>query len=97
MTATPEGREFLRQLRALNPPTFLEARRAADKRYLIKILRRCHWNITQAAVVADVDRANLYRLMGRHGIRRPSLKTHPTVRVPKHQYLRADLGLVDAA
>jgi DNA-binding NtrC family response regulator len=45
------------------------AREAFDKRYLEGLLSRHGKNMSQAARAAGVDRANLYRMLWRHGLR----------------------------
>ncbi len=45
------------------------ARESFDKRYLESLLCRHGKNISQAARTAGVDRANLYRMLWRHGLR----------------------------
>jgi len=61
--------DALASLAAGKPPPLREARRAADKAYLMSVLKFCNWNIAHAARVAACDRPSFYRLMRRHDIK----------------------------
>lgn len=55
---------------AAEPPltTFVEAKRAFEESYLRRLLQQCRGNVTEAARVSGQYRANLYRLIKKHGI-----------------------------
>jgi two-component system, NtrC family, response regulator GlrR len=48
---------------------FRDARAAFERTYLAALLERCAHNIRAAAKAAAIDRAHLYRLLDRHGLR----------------------------
>jgi two-component system response regulator GlrR len=49
-------------------PSFKEAKRAFETRYVIGLLRRCEGNISQAARLAKKDRKDFYDVIRRTGI-----------------------------
>ena len=49
-------------------PSFKEAKRAFERRYVIGLLRRCDGNISRAARLAKKDRKDFYDVMRRNGI-----------------------------
>ncbi len=57
-----------------SPPTLREFRETSlapvERDYLVDVLRRCAGNVVEAASLAGVNTATLYRLMRRRGIRR---------------------------
>ncbi len=45
---------------------------AMEHRHILKVLKRCEFNITHAARVLGIDRVTLYNKMRKYGIERPS-------------------------
>ncbi len=45
---------------------------AMERRHILKVLKRCEFNITHAARVLGIDRVTLYNKMRKYGIERPS-------------------------
>lgn len=53
---------------------FEEARRGFEREYLVKLLQATNGNVTQAARVAQRNRTEFYKLLGRHGLDPASFK-----------------------
>jgi transcriptional regulator with GAF, ATPase, and Fis domain len=51
-------------------PTLREHRDAAERHYIIEVLRELEWNISRAAVVLGVERTNLHKKIRAYGIKR---------------------------
>jgi two-component system NtrC family response regulator len=49
-----------------------QARRDAERVALLRALEAFEWNISRAAPQLGVDRLSVYRLMRKHGIKRPA-------------------------
>ncbi len=45
--------------------------REMEKRYILKVLEDCNWNITRAARVLDINRVTLHKMIKRYGLKRP--------------------------
>jgi len=45
---------------------------AMERRHILKVLKRCQFNITHAARLLGIDRVTLYNKMRKYGIERPS-------------------------
>jgi len=45
---------------------------AMERRHILKVLRRCEFNVTHAARILGIDRVTLYNKMRKYGIQRPS-------------------------
>jgi len=51
--------------------TYREAMALAEREYLARLLASHRWNVTQAVSEARVNRTQFYRILKRHGLRRP--------------------------
>ena len=51
-----------------NVPSFKEAKRAFETRYVVGLLRRCGGNISRAARLAKKDRKDFYDVIRRTGV-----------------------------
>ena len=49
-------------------PSFKDAKRAFERRYVIGLLRRCDGNISRAARLAKKDRKDFYDVIRRTGV-----------------------------
>jgi len=75
-----EDQDTVEEMRATPPPpapmpagarpTLREHRDAAERRYIIEVLRELEWNISRAAVVLGVERTNLHKKIRAYGIKR---------------------------
>ena len=66
--AAPVGAEALLLARDGDVPSFKEAKRAFETRYVESLLRRCGGNISRAARLARKDRKDFYDVIRRTGI-----------------------------
>jgi DNA-binding NtrC family response regulator len=70
-----------------------------EKVYLARVVDRAHGNIAKAARLAGIDRATLYRLMDKHGLRRDELGrttmygVHVGDRIPRAHDRSPSLGM----
>jgi transcriptional regulator of acetoin/glycerol metabolism len=51
--------------------TIWENRRIEDTRYCLNLLKSCHWDVSAAAKLAQMNRGSFYRLIERLGIKTP--------------------------
>ncbi len=54
---------------------FDEARRGFEREYLVKLMQTTNGNVSQAARIAQRNRTEFYKLLGRHGIDPATFKT----------------------
>lgn len=64
----PLLRRLIRDTDELVMPAFDDARRDFERDYLVRLLKGTAGNVTQAARVAQRNRTEFYKLLGRHGL-----------------------------
>lgn len=61
-------RRIIRETDEANMPAFDDARRDFERDYLVSLLKGTAGNVTQAARIAQRNRTEFYKLLGRHGL-----------------------------
>ncbi|WP_432698554.1 sigma 54-interacting transcriptional regulator [Marinobacterium sp. YM272] len=64
-------------------PSFNEARAEFERRYLIKLLQITEGNVTHAARIAERNRTDLYKLLGKHDLEPSRFKVRRTRKTAK--------------
>jgi len=59
----------------LRPPPFTAPRmgslREMERKYIQQVLESCHWNVTKAAQILDINRVTLHKMIKRYDLKRP--------------------------
>jgi two-component system response regulator GlrR len=81
LSRTPVISESLVRKGLRNKPrellTFAEARERFEFDYLVQLLQITEGNVTQAARLADRNRSEFYKLLGRHRLEPELFRPHP--------------------
>lgn len=66
------GRENFSFLHSSPAPTRSQrSLREMEKSYIRETLEDCHWNVTQASKILDINRVTLHKMIKRYGLKRP--------------------------